>query len=104
MGKKSQISYLKDSTETYSKAGYARKVAEMENMRRTRSSMASSNRETSTATVLRNFLPVKDKLDLLRQQYGEDDFGKQYGALAGNFNTALAEMGVTDYTAPAGEP
>jgi hypothetical protein len=35
--KKSQIQYLKDSNETYSKAGYARKVAEMENMRRTRS-------------------------------------------------------------------
>lgn len=35
--KKSQIQYLKDSNETYSKAGYARKVAEMENMRRARS-------------------------------------------------------------------
>jgi hypothetical protein len=35
--KKSQIQYLKDSNETFSKAGYARKVAEMENMRRARS-------------------------------------------------------------------
>jgi len=35
--KKSQIQYLQDSAERYSKAGYARKVAEMENMRRTRS-------------------------------------------------------------------
>jgi len=101
--KKSQIMYLKDSTETYSKGGYARKVAEMENMRRARNCMASSNRETSIATVLRNFLPVKDKLDLLRQQYAENEFGKQYVDLAGSFNTALAEMGVTDYTAASGE-
>ena len=65
--------------------------------------MASSNREVSIATVLRSFLPVKDKLDALRQEYANDEFGKQYVALAGNFNAALGEMGVTDYTANVGE-
>ena len=66
--------------------------------------MASSNQETSMANVLRSFLPVKEKLDALRQAYGEDEFGQKYTALVGNFNTCLAEMGVTDYTADPGEP
>ena len=35
--KKSQILYLQDAADLNSKAGYARKVAEMENMRRARS-------------------------------------------------------------------
>ena len=35
--KKSQMNYLQDAADLNSKAGYARKVAEMENMRRTRS-------------------------------------------------------------------
>ena len=55
------------------------------------------------ANVLRSFLPVKETLDTLRQEYGEDEFGKAYVALVGNFNTCLAEMGVTDYTATPGE-
>lgn len=65
--------------------------------------MASSNRETSIATVLRDFLPVKDKLDMLQAQYGDDEFGKQYTALAGNLNTAMGAMGVTEYAATVGE-
>lgn len=55
------------------------------------------------ANVLRSFLPVKETLDTLRQEYADDEFGKAYVALVGNFNTALAEMGVTDYTANPGE-
>lgn len=66
--------------------------------------MANSNQDTNMATILRSFLPVKDKLDMLRQSYGEDEFGQAYVALAGNFNTCLAEMGVTDYTVSPGDP
>ena len=36
-GKKSTLAYTKEQAEEFSKAGYARKVAEMENMRRRRS-------------------------------------------------------------------
>jgi molecular chaperone GrpE (heat shock protein) len=35
--KRNTVQYTKDTAEDYSKAGYARKVAEMENMRRVRS-------------------------------------------------------------------
>lgn len=65
--------------------------------------MASSNKETSIANVLRSFLPVKDQLEMLNNKYQDDEFGKNYGALHGNFNTAFTEMGVTEYTATVGE-
>jgi molecular chaperone GrpE (heat shock protein) len=67
-------------------------------------SQASSNQETSVANVLRSFLSVKDKLDMLKEQFSEDSFGKQYVALAGNFNSALTALGVSEYTATVGEP
>lgn len=66
-------------------------------------SMASSNKETSIANVLRDFMVIKDKLEALKEQYENDDFGKQYTALADNFNTAFSAMGCTEYTATVGE-
>ena len=66
-------------------------------------SMASSNKETSIANVLRDFMVVKDKLDALKDQYETHPFGKQYTALAGNLNSAFSAMGVSEYTANAGE-
>ena len=65
--------------------------------------MASSNKETSIANVLRDFMVIKDKLDSLREQYEQDEFGKQYTALAGAFNGAFTAMGCSEYTATAGE-
>lgn len=47
--KKSSLMYAQDQVEEYSKAGYARAVAEMENMRRVR--LVSSN-ETVTVVIL----------------------------------------------------
>jgi molecular chaperone GrpE (heat shock protein) len=41
--KRNTVQYTKDTAEEYSKAGYARKVAEMENMRRVRSVSLSYN-------------------------------------------------------------
>lgn len=66
--------------------------------------MASSNKETSIANVLRDFLPVVDKLDMLKGKYGEHPFGKQYVALAGNMRAAFSQMGVSEYEAAVGEP
>ena len=65
--------------------------------------MASSNKETSIANVLRDFMVIKDKLDSLKEQYDQDDFGKQYTALAGSFNGAFTAMGCSEYVATAGD-
>jgi hypothetical protein len=49
--KRNTVQYTKDTAEEYSKAGYARKVAEMENMRRVRSVSLSYNYAVEQAFV-----------------------------------------------------
>ena len=55
------------------------------------------------ASTLAEFLPVLDRLDELREAYGDDEFGRQYNALPGSLRTAFAEMDVTEYTVQVGE-
>lgn len=66
--------------------------------------LQSSNTYTATADIVREFLPSLDRLDHLRETYGDDEFGKQYNALPGAMRTALAELGVTEYAVAVGEP
>ena len=66
--------------------------------------MNSSNKYSSTASTLVEFLPVMDRLVELRNLYGEDEFGKLYNALPGAFHTAFKELGVTEYSIQEGEP
>lgn len=129
--KRRQVEYTADQADEYSQAGYARKVAEMENMRRARSvshfllsilcsrqrsnsfsflypylctqMLNTSNRSSSTAALLTKFLPTMDKLKELRAKYGEDDFGKQYNALPGTLMAGFSAMGVADYSVNARE-
>jgi hypothetical protein len=63
--KKTTLSYTQDQVEEYSKAGYARKVAEMENMRRVRSVSKRKQRSFDQHTIvqlsetssIRNIMP-----------------------------------------------
>jgi len=102
--KREKIQYLQDSADDYSKAGYARKVAQMENMRRARSSMQSSNKYTATANTLREFLPTLDVLTSLKIEYTDDGIGTQYGALASSFKGVFTGLEAAEYTASPGEP
>ncbi|GAX26993.1 hypothetical protein FisN_9Lh301 [Fistulifera solaris] len=101
--KRRQVEYTSEQADEYSQAGYARKVAEMENMRRARSMLNTSNRSTSTAALLTKFLPTMDKLNELREKYGEDSFGKQYNALPGTLMAGFSAMGVADFSVTVGE-
>lgn len=101
--KRRKLREAQDAAELYTKAGYARKVAEMENMRRVRSMMQSSNKSAASANVLQEFLPVIRKLGELEGKYENDDFGKQYGAIYGAFKSCYAKLGVTEYSVTAGE-
>ena len=65
--------------------------------------LQSSNKYAATAGVLTEFLPVLDRLLSLREQYGEDDFGSKYAALAGGMRTAFTDLGVTEYTVSPGD-
>lgn len=99
--RRNTLAYAQDQVDEYSKTGYARKVAEMENMRRARSSMNSSSRSSANAAVLADFLPVYDEMNQLKEKYADDAFGSKYGGLS--MEAALTKLGVKEYTAQVGE-
>lgn len=99
--KQSTLSYAQNQVDEYSKGGYARKVAEMENMRRIRSGINSSNKSSSMANVLTEFLPLYDQFAAMRNQYAETEFGSKYGSLS--LDVTFSKMGVTEYSLEAGQ-
>jgi len=99
--KKGTLSYSQDQVEEYSKGGYARKVAEMENMRRVRSTMNSSGRSSATAAVCTDFLPVFDKMNELKDKYSDDEFGSKYSGLS--MEAAFSKLSVTQFTPDCGD-
>merc|ERR1719343_965704 len=99
--KKSKIQYELERCEEYSKSGYARKVADMENMKRVRSNIASTSQSSATAAVLKDFLPMFDKFNTLKETYLEDEFGSKYKEL--NLQQTFLTLGVTDFNVEAGQ-
>mmetsp|Transcript_16328 Transcript_16328/g.35486 ORF Transcript_16328/g.35486 Transcript_16328/m.35486 type:complete len:273 (+) Transcript_16328:310-1128(+) len=98
---KSKLQYELDRCEEYSKSGYARKVADMENMKRVRSNIASTSKASATAAVLKNFLPIYDNLNTLTETYAEDEFGRKYSEL--NLSQTFEKLGVTNFDVLAGD-
>lgn len=99
--KKSKLQYELEKCEEYSKSGYARKVADMENMKRVRSNIASTSKASATAAVLKDFLPIYDKLNTIKETYLEDEFGRKFSEL--NLQQTFSTLGVTEYNVEAGE-
>lgn len=99
--KKSKLQYELERCEEYSKSGYARKVADMENMKRVRSNIASSSKASATAAVLKKFLPVYDDINALRDAHSEDEFGKKYSEI--NLDKTFESLGVTSFDIQAGD-
>mmetsp|Transcript_85616 Transcript_85616/g.247112 ORF Transcript_85616/g.247112 Transcript_85616/m.247112 type:complete len:266 (+) Transcript_85616:100-897(+) len=100
--RRASLSLVIDQVEEYSKAGYARAVAEMENMRRVRSSMNSSSKSNALAGVLRDFLPVYDRMDSLKEKYISDEFGSKYAGLS--IGPTFTKMGVKEFSVQPGAP
>jgi len=63
--------------------------------------MNSSSQSNAMAGILKSFIPVYDKLEMMREQYANDDFGKQYGGLW--IGPTFVKMGVKEYNVAAGE-
>jgi molecular chaperone GrpE (heat shock protein) len=61
--------------------------------------MQSSNKETSKAAVIQNFLPI---LDELREMQTENP-DTVYAGLAGAMGSALKELGVEEFSSQAGD-
>jgi len=87
--------------DNYSEGGYARKVAEMENVRKMRSLAFIDNKFTAKASIVQSFLPVMDALAAADNTYADSDNNK-YTALSGNMRTALKELDVEEYTVEVG--
>ncbi|KAL7578603.1 hypothetical protein ACA910_009754 [Epithemia clementina (nom. ined.)] len=101
--KRRSLALLRDMADDYTKTGYARKVAEMENMRRARRMLASSNKAGSVASTVAEFLPVYDRLEELNNLYANDEFGKQYNALRSSLKQAMANLNVVEFAAAPGQ-
>jgi molecular chaperone GrpE (heat shock protein) len=63
-----------------------------------------SSKAASIAAVLTEFLPMRDQLEQLKEQFSGDEFGKQYNAIPVAMEKALEQLGVTEYTMAVGEP
>jgi len=101
--KNRELDSIEKMGEQYTDGGYARKVAEMEQTKKSKTAASADNKLVAMASVLQNFLPVVDELKALTEKYEGDEFAKKYGALSSDFNSALKNMGVTEYVVAAGD-
>jgi len=64
--------------------------------------MNSSSKSIAMAGVLRDFLPVYDKMEMLREKYQNDEFGSKYGGLS--IGPTFTKMGVKEFSVAEGGP
>ena len=101
--KNRELDTIEKLGEQYTQGGYARKVAEMEQNKKNKAAAAGNSQTTAKAGVLQSFLPIMDELKSLTEKYDGNDFAKSYGALSWDFNNALKDMGVAEFTVEAGQ-
>lgn len=101
--KKGELSDLKEMSERYSKAGYARQVAMVENNKRRRGANMADSKYPARATVIQSFLPVLDELDSLESKYEGNSYASTLGAIRTGFKSSLQELGVSEFTVEVGE-
>jgi len=101
-GKRGELSDTKDLAEKYSKSGYIRQVALVENRKRVRGSNMADGKSTARANVVRAFVPILDELENLGSKYEGNSFASSLGALKGGMENAFREVDVTEYVAEVG--
>lgn len=101
--KNRDLNSLERMADEYTKAGYARKVAEMESFRRSKSAASTDNKIAARAAVLEDFLPVMEDLREVNAKYEDNEFAKSYSALCWDFNNALKDLGVAEFTVKEGD-
>lgn len=101
--KNRELDSIEKMGEQYTAGGYARKVAETEQYRKSKYAASADGKVIAKASVLQNFLPIVDELNSLTEKYDGDDFAKKYAALSWDFTNALKDMGVTEYSVAEGD-
>ena len=62
--------------------------------------MNSSSKSNALAGVLRDFLPVYDRMDSLKEKYINDEFGSKFGGLS--LGPTFTKMGVKEFSVQPG--
>ena len=101
--KRMEANRLEDQADDYTQGGYLRKCAEMDNFRKRRDLAFQNSKYVARASIVQRFLPVMDELNALREEYGEDAFGKQYDQLRWDMDNVLQKnLEVESFTATVG--
>lgn len=101
--KNRELDSIEKMADQYTELGYARKVAEMEEVKKSKTKASAGTKNVAKASVLQNFLPVVDEFKVLTAKYEGDEFAQKYSALSSNFNSALTDMGVAEYDVAEGD-
>lgn len=105
--KRRRLSNLQSLTDDYSQSGFARKVAELDSLRKNLNLVHQSHVNKSMALVMKIFLPVLDYLLELNERYEreQNDFAiKGYGALASEMKDCLYGLGLERSNIQVGSP
>jgi len=101
--KKRELASIEGLAEQYSKAGYARKVAEMDGFRKNRQAAQFDDKSAVKASVLQDFLPVLQRLNDLNDQYASNTFAvRNYSTLSTSFANTLKTLGLLEFTPDVG--
>lgn len=101
--KNRDLTKLQNLADDYSEGGYARKVAEMEGYRRSKSAASKNRGLVARSVVLESYLPILEDLQSKAELYADDEFAKKYSALGSDFNSALKNLGVSEFTITEGD-
>jgi len=97
--KRLAVNSMDDKIDEYSKSGYARMVAEIDQMRRLQSSMADGSQDANTAEILQSLMPVRE---ILRSMLDKEK-AQPYHALASDFEAVMKGLKVTEFTPSEGD-
>lgn len=101
--KNRDLNSIESMVDKFSKAGYARKVAELDQLRKNRRATSQNNQYTERANVLQKFLPVLDELTELDAKYGGEGIAASYSALKGSLIGGMKELKAAEFSVESGE-
>ena len=103
--KRLEAGKIEDEADEFTKSGYYRKCAEMDNFRKRRDLAFQNSKFVARATVMKKFLPIMDELKALGEQYQNDDFAKGYDALRKDFDLVIKnKLNLEEYGVAVGHP
>jgi len=102
--KRQTLDTINESVEEYTETGYARRVAQMEDVKRVRMGMQSKNTDVALASVVQNYLPILNELSALEDANRDSSILAQFGdGLTGAMKNAMKDLGVEEYTVKPGD-